>query len=159
MSIKFCSSVFLVKKIQTSREFYEGMLQQTVEVDHGECIGFVGGFAIWQIEYAYKIMATEYSDRLSSNENGNCELYFECDELDDMYKKLINKKVAFMHDIIEHPWGQRGFRVYDPDQHIVEISESMTTVIKRYLNQEMKPAEVAKRTLMPLEIVQKTADL
>ena len=158
MTVRFCSAVMLVNNIKASREFYEGILNQTVEIDHGECIGFVGGLAIWQIEYAYKIMAKDFPSGLSGNENGRSELYFESDDLDDIYKKLTNKKVEFMHAIIEQPWGQRGFRIYDPDKHLIEIAEPMTTVIKRYLSQGMTPVEAAKRTFMPIEIVQKEAD-
>ncbi|MDF2565902.1 MAG: Lactoylglutathione lyase-like lyase, partial [Massilibacillus sp.] len=136
------------------REFYEDILNQTVEIDHGECIGFVGGFSIWQIEHAYKIMAKDISNRVSGNESGCFELYFESDNLDDMHKKLTAKKVEFVHDMIEQPWGQRVFRIYDPDKHMVELGEPMTAVIKRYLNQGMKLIEVAKRTSMPVEFVQ-----
>ena len=64
-------------------------------------------------------------------------------------------KFEFVHDMIEQPWGQRVFRIYDPDKHMVEIGEPMTAVIKRYLKQGMTPDEVAKRTSMSLDIVQK----
>jgi catechol 2,3-dioxygenase-like lactoylglutathione lyase family enzyme len=158
MTVKFCSSILLVNRIKASREFYEEILNQTVEIDHGECIGFVGGFSIWQIEHAYEIMAKDFSGSLVGNGNGHFELYFESDDLDDLHKKLTAKKVEFVHDIIEQPWGQRVFRVYDPDKHMVELGEPMTAVIKRYLGQGMTPIEVAKRTSMPFEIVQKEAD-
>lgn len=157
MAIKFCSSVLLVNNIQTSREFYEGMLNQKIEIDFGECIGFVGGFSVWQIEHAYKIMGKEFSGYVYGNKTVRFELYFESDKLDDLHKKLADKKIEFVHDMIEQPWGQRVFRIYDPDKHMVEIGEPMTTVIKRYLKKGMTPEEVAKRTLMPLEIVQKEA--
>lgn len=158
MAVKFCSSVLLVNNIKTSREFYENMLNQAVEVDYGECIGFVGGFAIWQIEHAYEIMAKDFSNTLSGNGVGLFELYFESDDLDAMHKKLTDEKVEFVHDMIEQPWGQRVFRIYDPDKHMVEMGEPMTAVINRYLNQGLAAVEVAKRTLMPLEIVQREAD-
>jgi catechol 2,3-dioxygenase-like lactoylglutathione lyase family enzyme len=154
MTVKFCSSVLLVHNIKDSREFYEGTLNQTVEIDHGECIGFVGGFSIWQIEHAYKIMDKNVSNSLAGNKNGHFELYFESDNLDDMHKKLTAKKVEFVHDMIEQPWGQRVFRIYDPDKHMVELGEPMTAVIKRYLNQGLTPIEVAKRTSMSFEIIQ-----
>lgn len=154
MTIKFCSSVLLVNNIKASREFYEDILNQTVEIDHGECIGFVDGFSIWQIEHAYKIMAKDFSNRVSGNESGRFELYFESDNLDDMHKKLTDKKVEFVHDMIEQPWGQRVFRIYDPDKHMVELGEPMAAVIKRYLNQGMTLIEVSKRTSMPVKIVQ-----
>lgn len=34
MGIKFCSSVMLVKDINVSRNFYEGLLGQEIEFDH-----------------------------------------------------------------------------------------------------------------------------
>lgn len=43
----------------------------------------------------------------------------------------------WLHEIREYPWGQRDIRVYDPDNHIVEIAEDMNTIIKRFLNQDM----------------------
>jgi hypothetical protein len=58
----------------------------------------------------------------------------------------------------EQPWGQRVFRVYDPDGHIVEIGEPMPVVIQRFLAQGMSAEEAAERTSMPLEIVQKIAE-
>ncbi len=45
MTVKFCSSVLLVHNIKDSREFNEDILNQMVEIDYGECIGFVGGFS------------------------------------------------------------------------------------------------------------------
>ena len=154
MAVKFCSSVLLVNNIKASREFYEDILEQQVEIDHGECIGFIGGFAIWKIERAYEIMSKNFSNSVAENEDGHFELYFETGDLDDMYKKMTDRKVEFVHDMIEQPWGQRVFRIYDPDKHMVEVGEPMVAVIKRYLDQGLTPSEVAKRTAMPFEIVQ-----
>ena len=30
-----------------------------------------------------------------------------------------------------YPWHQRGIRIYDPDGHLIEVSESMETVAFR----------------------------
>ena len=35
---------------------------------------------------------------------------------------------------LEYPWGQRDFRLYDPDKHIIEIAEDMNTVIRRFIH-------------------------
>lgn len=157
MSVKFCSSVLLVNDIKDSREFYEDVLNQKVEIDYGECVGFVGGFSIWQKKYAYEVMGRALLNQVTDNKDDCFELYFESDELEDLHNKLTAKKVEFVHDMIEYPWGQRVFRVYDPDKHMIEFGEPMNRVIKRYLNQGMTPGEVAKRTSMPLEIVQAIA--
>ena len=53
-----------------------------------------------------------------------------------------NKRIhslQWVHEIREYPWGQRDIRVYDPDKHIVEIAEDMTTVIRRFFTQGMYP--------------------
>lgn len=68
--------------------------------------------------------------------------------------KIISD-LQWVHEIKEYPWGQRDIRVYDPDNHIVEISEDMNTVIKRFLSQGMSAEEVSKRTMFPIEVVKR----
>lgn len=158
MSLKFRTAVLLVNNIKSSREFYEGILDQTVEEDFGECVGYADGFSIWQMDYACKITPKGFSDHLSGNMNSRFELYFESSDMDNTLEKLKDMSVGFVHDLIEQPWGQRVFRIYDPDKNIVEIGEPMTAVIVRHLNQGMTPDKVAERTSMPLEFVQRVAE-
>ena len=77
----------------------------------------------------------------------------ECEDLDNIFSKLLDYGVAFIHTIKEQPWGQRVFRFFDPDNHIVEIGEPMSVVIRRYLKEGASETEVAKRTSMPIEEV------
>lgn len=58
-----------------------------------------------------------------------------------------------MHDIKEYPWGQRVVRFYDPDQHIIEVGESMENVARKLFKQDLSIEEVAERTQHPLEFV------
>ena len=59
------------------------------------------------------------------------ELYFEEEEFDAFIERLKKYEVKYVHTVIEHAWGQRVVRFYDPDMHIiVEVLESM---IKRML--------------------------
>ena len=158
MSIKFSSSVLLVEDIQSSKDFYEDMLEQKIEFDHGPCVAFYGGFSIWQKEHAHSIMKLQQRENISNEQSPNFELYFEADDLDSLLKKLSDKKAEFVHETYEQPWGQRVFRVFDPDKHIVEIGEPMTVVVRRYLKNGLKPDEVATRTSMPIEFVISQAD-
>lgn len=153
MSIKYSSAVLMVKDIAVSRKFYEQLLGQPVQLDHGECVSF-GGFAIWQSQYAHRIMNLEPSEEARSS---RFELYFESDDLDVIRQTLLAVGIAFVHDLIEQPWGQRVFRAFDPDGHIVELAEPMDAVIRRFLMRGMLPHEVAQRTSMPLEIVEQVA--
>ena len=155
MTIKFSSSVLLVKDLNLSRNFYEGLLEQSVALDHGECLGFAGGFALWQREHALKIMQLKQEESLNGNgePQHHFELYFEVDDLDSILEKITLGKFELVHGIFEQPWGQRVLRVYDPDRHLVELGEPMSVVIRRFLQIGMRPEEVAERTSMPLEIV------
>jgi catechol 2,3-dioxygenase-like lactoylglutathione lyase family enzyme len=157
MSIKYQSSVIFVKDIKASRQFYEGLLEQQVEMDFGPNVGFVGGFAIWQVEHAYQMLfgRAPEDDRQLGREN--LELYFESEDLDAVSAKLSEAGVQFVHPTREQPWGQRVFRVHDPDGHIVEIGEPIPVFIQRFLEQGMSVEEAAERTSMPVEIVRQIA--
>ena len=157
MSIKFQSSVIFVKDIEASRHFYEGLLGQKVEMDFGPNVRFVGGFSIWQVDHACQIIFERALGEMGLLGRENCELYFEADDLDTPHMRLSDVGVQFAHPLREQPWGQRVFRVYDPDGHIVELGEPMTVVIQRFLARGMSAEEAAERTSMPLEIVQQVA--
>ena len=53
MDITFQGSVIFVRDITTSRRFYEGILDQEVEMDFGLNLGFKGGLALWQVDHAF----------------------------------------------------------------------------------------------------------
>src|SRR5690606_31206933 len=52
----------------------------------------------------------------------NVLLYFETSDLEGLYKSLKDK-VEIIHKIEKQEWGQKVFRFYDPDRHIVEFGE------------------------------------
>jgi hypothetical protein len=64
--------------------------------------------------------------------------------------------VAVIHPVHEHPWGQRAFRVYDPDKHIVEFAEPMSAVVLRLHNKGLSVAEIAEKSMMPPEFIKVT---
>lgn len=148
---KYHSSVFFVSDIEKSKKFYTEIICQKIEMDFGRCIGFIGGFSIWDKSYAYTMMGLKEED-ISTNKK-DAELYFEIKDLDSLYTKLKNEKIKFLHDIVEQPWAQRCFRIYDPDNHIIEFAEPMTVVIERLYNEGLTHNQIVKKSLMPVEIV------
>lgn len=156
MAFKFISSAMFVKDIQASRHFYENVLGQVVDIDFGLSIGYMGGLSLWQGEHAYQtIFGASVDDSLPLGAR-NCELCFEADDLDQMLERVTQANVQFVHPMIEQPWGQRVFRIYDPDRHIIEIGEPMSQVILRLFASGMPVEDVARRVGMPLDIVQST---
>jgi catechol 2,3-dioxygenase-like lactoylglutathione lyase family enzyme len=153
MSINYVSSVLFVKDMKTSRRFYEGVLGQEVELDHGECVVYKHGFSLWLKEYAHNIIFKCPDDHHAPEKYDAIELYFETDDIIAVHGRILKHGARSVHDIEEQPWGQRVFRAYDPDGYIVEFAEPMVTVIKRFLAQGMSVEEASKRTSMPLDIV------
>lgn len=90
----------------------------------------------------------------STNKERHFELYFESDKLDETWKKLESHEIEVIHGIHEHPWGQRGFRILDPDSNIIEISEPLSVVVKRFRDGGMGDEEISKHTSIPLNAVQ-----
>lgn len=157
--IKFHSPAVFVKDVSVSRDFYERIFGQKAVMNVGDdYTAFEGGFALWDAGHAKGVIYGEGADEDSKFTPGGFEFYFESEELDDALDGLKKAGVEFIHELREHPWGQRGFRVYDPDGHIVEVGEPMEIVAKRFLDRGMSREQVAERILMPAEFVNKVAD-
>jgi predicted enzyme related to lactoylglutathione lyase len=151
LAVKYICSLLTVLDIQKSKEFYENILNQEVELDHGENISFKGGFALHDREHFKMLINSE--DDIKSPHN-SVELYFESEDLDTIQNKLETINASFLHKIREQPWGQRVMRFYDPDNYIIEVGEPIEVVIIRYFKKGMKVDEICQRTSMPLEVVE-----
>lgn len=68
-------------------------------------------------------------------------------------EKLKECDVEYVHPVIEHSWGQRVVRFYDPDKHIIEVGENMQAVTRRFLANGMTPEQVAQRMDVPLSYI------
>ena len=108
------SVLIVVDDVIKSRYFYETILGQKVEVDFGENVGFVGGFAIHKKTSFNQLLQNKH---IISGSNA-FELYFEDDNLELIEKKVKEEKVEFIHGIVEQPWKQRVMRFYDYDNNI-----------------------------------------
>ena len=150
--MKFICSLIVVNNVETSRNFYEKVLNQKVQFDFGENVSFEGGFAIHLKSHFSKII--NINEDVIIQKSNNCELYFEEEDLDSFLQKLKSiSSIEYVHGLKEQTWGQRVIRLYDPDKHIVEIGEPMESVVKRFLSRRLSIEETVKRTSMPEEFV------
>ena len=76
----------------------------------------------------------------------DAEIYLECEDL-DAFVKLLNSRTdtKLLHPVKEHDWGQRGIRFYDPDMHIIEVSEPLPVVVSRFTQQGMSPSQISEK--------------
>jgi catechol 2,3-dioxygenase-like lactoylglutathione lyase family enzyme len=154
MAIECQPPVIFVKDISVSRHFYEYLLEQKVSMDMGLNVSFAGGFALWQVDHAHRMIFDALVSDPTPLGCKNFEFCFETDDLDVVATHLTEAQVAFICLPHEQPWGQRVFHVYDPDVHLVEKGELMSVVVARFLMYGMSAEETARRTGIPLAVVQ-----
>ena len=152
-SPKFESALFFVKDVEKSKNFYVNVLGQKILMDFGRNVGFEGGFAIWEADYALNTIFEENASKISIGGN-NAEIYFEVVDLEGLLQKLKKERIEIIHPIREHPWGQRGFRFYDPDHHIIEVSEPMRNVVARKHQNGRNIEEIEEKSMMPKEFIE-----
>jgi catechol 2,3-dioxygenase-like lactoylglutathione lyase family enzyme len=154
VGVTFQGAVIVVEDIKASRIFYEELLGQKVIVDFGPVVGFEGGFSIWQVDHAYTILFDTKVNNPAVLGHRNLELCFEDSEIQNIWERISSKNIKLVHPLREQPWGQLVFRIYDPDEHIVEIGEPIPVFVSRFLVQGMSVEEVAERTSVPKQAVE-----
>ncbi|RPJ51501.1 MAG: hypothetical protein EHM21_02575 [Chloroflexi bacterium] len=158
MELKFLGSILFVENINRSRQFYEEVLGQIVDLDFGANVGYKSGISLWQRDHAWPIIFGGKVLNQPTACQPEVELGFEIADIEEADKRLAAAGVKYLHPLIEQPWGQRTVRFYDPDGHLIEIGELMAVVIARLLSQGMTIEQSAQRTGMPVEIVRQTAE-
>ena len=120
--MRFINPLPFVADIERAKDFYRDLLGLVVLADHGDFVRFEGGFALHE---GASLHRTVFGDAPASDASwgrDNLVLYFEVQDLDGAFDRLAGR-VDLIHPIRREPWGQRVFRLRDPDRHVVEIGE------------------------------------
>jgi len=149
--MNFKMPLIVVTDMAVSRKFYEEVLNQKVEMDFGANITFKKAFSLQTKDSWVSFIRKTEQDVLSKP--NNFELYFEEEQFEEFVERLKSFEINYVHDVIEYPWGQRVIRFYDPDMHMIEVGESMETVVKRFIEQGLSVQETAERTQHTIEFV------
>lgn len=59
----------------------------------------------------------------------------------------------YVHPFKEHSWGQRVVRFYDLDKHIIEVGESMSVVVKRFIDSGLTVEQTATHMKVSIDYV------
>ncbi|MFP4470000.1 MAG: VOC family protein [Bacteroidales bacterium] len=148
-SLRYRNTVLFVKDIKTAKTFYTDVLHQEIDFDFDKTIGFKSGVALWQISNDHPAITSG-----NHQQSSGFELYLETGNLDSDREKLMNTGIKLLHDVIEESWGQRTFRFYDPDGHLIELGESLPTFINR-MAQTMSIEEIHQKTSVPVGDIHK----
>ena len=137
--MKYKAPLIAVSDIERSKAFHKKHLGLDVETDFGENVTLSGGLALQTLE-----TWREFIGGADVRFKGNAgELFFEEDDFDGFVRMLDG--LELVHPPMEHSWGQRAVRFYDPDGHIIEVGENITAVARRFLDAGMTEKEIATR--------------
>lgn len=139
--MKYLCTVLSVEDIKRARGFYEQLFGLTLDQDYGINISFTCGLALQQ-EFDWLVGLPKESVLKKSN---NIELCFEEEDFDGFLKKLERMPDIVSLGVVEHGWGQRVVRFYDPDGHLIEVGEQMKRVVGRFLSAGMSMEQAAER--------------
>lgn len=142
-------TLIAVKNMEVSKKFYYDILDMNVVGDFGANVQLVGGLFLQTLDTWCNFINNK--DVYLKNNAG--ELYFEVSDIDEFYKKLRAANIEYVHELLEHNWGQRVVRFYDPDYHIIEVAEDMSMVVKRFFNNGMTMEQVAEWMDVPVDYV------
>ena len=140
--------LIVVEDIKRSQKFYQELFGLKTIADFDGNMVLTEGLALQERSVWERLV-----DRKIVSGDGDMELYFEENHLDEFLEKLeaYPEPVRFFQKPTEHAWGQRVVRIYDPDGHVIEVGEAMDFVAKRFREAGMSLEEISRKTQLPLD--------
>lgn len=150
--MKYCGSLYVVKDKEITVRFYREIFGFKVIQDFGTNFTLTGGFS-FQTHDSWKGFV-EMDDKDITYGGNDAEIYIETEDLEEFVNVVNNRKdIKIIHNVKEHEWGQRGMRFYDPDFHIIEVSETLPSLCKRLHNQSMTNEDIYQKTGLSVKMV------
>lgn len=143
--MKYLGTLIAVTDMEKSKRFYHDLFGLNVVADFGANVTLEGGVFLQTLD-----TWGNFIHGMPVTLGGHAgELYFEERDMGGFLAKLNTFDISYVHPPIEHAWGQRVVRFYDPDRHVIEVGEDMTMVVKRFLDSGMTVEETARRMDVP----------
>lgn len=147
--MRFGGTLLIVDDIEKSKKFYQEILNQQITMDLGEHVAFENGLAL---QSGYENIIGKPLKRIQGA--NNFQIYFEVNDINECEAEIKkNETVVFLHPMRAYSWGQRSIRIYDVDENIIEIAETMDAVIKNYIGEGLSVEEISRRTMYPTEYI------
>lgn len=119
-SVRLKNILIVVNDIELSKEFYQELFGLRVVTDFGENVILSEGLVLQE-----KKIWEQVTGKSVTAGGNNVELYFEEYDLEAFAQKLNNSKfpIRYVNELMEPSLDHRVIRIYDPDEHIIEIGE------------------------------------
>lgn len=148
--MRFSSTLIAVRDMDRSLQFYRDFFDQEVTVDLG-----------WNKTLTCGLVLQEHFEEIAGfpaetmrYRSNTMELYFETEDFEAFTALLdAHPEVERLHEAKTFPWLQKGIHIFDPDGHLIEVSESMYSVACRQFEEGKDIAETAEAIQHPLDVV------
>lgn len=126
--MKLKNVLIVVEDIEVSKKFYQDIFGLQVMTDFGRNVILTEGLVLQE-----KALWEEFVQRKVVPGGNGMELYFEHNDLDAFAEKLYASgyEITYINRLMEHEWGQRVIRFYDPDMHVIEVGESLEYISRK----------------------------
>jgi catechol 2,3-dioxygenase-like lactoylglutathione lyase family enzyme len=154
-AMQFKGPAAYVDNLDRARQFYEGVLGLKVSRVMNRdgkpiAVAYTAGLSIWDVDDAFFAIFGSPDTERHRPLRPIWENAFEVQDVDAMYRRAIAAGCTFAHPLRELPWGQRTFRVYDPDGNIIDIGETHEAAVLHMLRDGMSSEQVAEKIGFPV---------
>lgn len=131
MKINQVSFGFTTNKVRETKEFYEKYLG-------AKTIFEKEGYVNVQLGDGSTVLGIEapQSPKDKPSNSAGWGLGITVDDVDKVYKEITRKKLKIEMPLKDHPWGERGFGIKDPNGltiYIYEITGEPAEEYKKYV--------------------------
>lgn len=120
--MKLKNVLIVTEDMERSKKFYHDLFGLDVVLDNDGNVILTEGLVLQD-----KSMWESFLSREIIGENHASELYFEEKDIHGFVKKLeaYEPPVTYVNRLMEHSWGQKVVRFYDPDGNLIEVGTPM----------------------------------
>lgn len=110
--------MIVVNDIEKSISFYKDLFGLDVILDNDGNVILTEGLVLQDINIWKQFIKADVVPQ-----NNAAELYFEEKDIEGFAEKLKNYKepIQYVNQLMEHSWGQKVIRFYDPDGNLIEV--------------------------------------
>ena len=116
--MKLRNILIVVSDIEKSIEFYHDLFGLMVLNDQDGNVIMSEGLVLQDAKIWQRFLNKELIPK-----NNMTELYFEEPDIEGFVKKLEGSdfEIEYVNELMEHSWGQKVVRFYDPDGNLIEV--------------------------------------
>ena len=116
--MKLKNVLIVVNDIEKSKAFYKELFGLDVVLDNDGNVILTEGLVLQDASIWNQFIKKDLIP-----ENNTTELYFEEPDIEAFARKLEEYKepIQYVNELMEHTWGQKVIRFYDPDGNLIEV--------------------------------------